>query len=151
RRWRRRRGRWGWCRADDPGAEGRHRRRVRRAAQAVTSSDENRGRPAAARVAGGFFCSKSDRGGPFTRRAQLRRIRRCDEWYGRCDGGPAMAKITLLAAFLLCGCFAHIPMHTTEHMNVRWRASYQEAQEEALRTGKPIVVVMTAGEKNGDM
>ena len=62
-----------------------------------------------------------------------------------------MGKITLLASVLLTGCFAHIPMHTTEHMNVRWRASYQQAQEEALRTGQPIVVVMTAGEKNGDM
>ena len=62
-----------------------------------------------------------------------------------------MAKITLLASLLLTGCFAHIPMHTTEHMNVRWRASYQEAQEEALRTGRPLAVVMTAGEKNGDM
>jgi hypothetical protein len=62
-----------------------------------------------------------------------------------------MAKITALATILLSGCFAHIPMHTTEHLNVRWRASYQEAQAEALRTGKPILVVMTAGEKAGDM
>ncbi len=62
-----------------------------------------------------------------------------------------MAKITLLASLLLTGCFAHIPMHTTEHLNVRWRASYEEAQAEAARTGKPILVVMTAGEKAGDM
>ena len=48
-----------------------------------------------------------------------------------------MAKITLLASLLLTGCFAHIPMHTTEHMNVRWRASYQEAQEEALAHRPP--------------
>jgi hypothetical protein len=62
-----------------------------------------------------------------------------------------MSKYLLAPLLFLSGCFAHIPMHTTEHMNVHWRASYQAAQEEALRTGRPIVVVMTAGEKDGNM
>ena len=40
-------------------------------------------------------------------------------------------------------------MHTTEHLNVHWRASYQEALADAQRLGRPILAVMIAGEKDG--
>ena len=60
-----------------------------------------------------------------------------------------MLKTTLCLALLASGCFAHIPMHTTEHLNVQWRSSYEQAQAEAQRLGRPMVVVMIAGEKDG--
>ncbi len=61
-----------------------------------------------------------------------------------------MSKYLLLAPLVfLSACFAHIPMHTTEHLNIQWRPSYQQAQDDAIRLGRPILVVMIAGEKEG--
>ncbi len=55
----------------------------------------------------------------------------------------------LLFAMLLSGCFAHMPMHTTEHFKVEWRADYATALADAQRLGRPVLVVMIAGEKDG--
>ncbi len=63
-----------------------------------------------------------------------------------------MRKTTLLLAAAILGssgCFAHIPMHSTEHLNVAWRSSYEQAQADALKLGRPILVVLIAGEKEG--
>lgn len=58
----------------------------------------------------------------------------------------------LLVAMLVlsaAGCLPHIPMHTTEHLTVGWRADYDHALAEATRTGRPILVVMASGEVDG--
>jgi hypothetical protein len=52
-------------------------------------------------------------------------------------------------ALLIGGCLPHIPMHTTEHLSIGWRADYDRALVEAKATGRPILVVMASGEKNG--
>jgi len=55
---------------------------------------------------------------------------------------------------LLAGCLvnlptANIPMHTREHLAIAWQPSYAAAQAEAARVGKPMLVVLGAGEKDG--
>ncbi len=55
----------------------------------------------------------------------------------------------LVVPFFLCSCFAHIPMHTTEHLKIAWRTDYATAQADAWELGRPILVVMIAGEKEG--
>jgi hypothetical protein len=57
----------------------------------------------------------------------------------------------LLIALPLLGtaCLAHVPLHTTEHLNISWRSSYQQAADEAARLDRPVLVVMIAGEKDG--
>jgi hypothetical protein len=55
----------------------------------------------------------------------------------------------ILLATLLSGCFAHMPMHTTEHFKVEWRSDYATALADAQQLGRPVLVVMIAGEKDG--
>ncbi len=60
-----------------------------------------------------------------------------------------MSKTLLAPLLLISGCFAHIPQHTTAHLNVSWRADYQSAQADAQKLGRPVLVVMIAGDKEG--
>ncbi|MEO6955011.1 MAG: hypothetical protein ABI321_24640 [Polyangia bacterium] len=55
----------------------------------------------------------------------------------------------LLLVLVASGCLGHIPMHTTEHLAIGWRADYERAQAEAAVTHKPLMVVLAAGEKDG--
>jgi hypothetical protein len=57
--------------------------------------------------------------------------------------------IALFALVALSGCFAYLPMEYKEHLNVQWRSSYQQAQADAQRLNRPILVVMIAGDKEG--
>jgi len=66
-----------------------------------------------------------------------------------------MLKPILVSSSLLLGaCLinlptANIPMHTSEHLGIAWQPSYSAAQLEAARVGKPLLVVLGAGEKDG--
>jgi hypothetical protein len=58
----------------------------------------------------------------------------------------SLACLIVVAA---AGCLPHIPMHTTEHLTIGWRGDYLRAQAEAAQTGRPLLVVMASGEKDG--
>jgi hypothetical protein len=62
-----------------------------------------------------------------------------------------MPKAQLALAFipLLVGCLPHIPMHTTEHLSIGWRANYAAAATEAAASGRPLMIVMASGDKDG--
>jgi hypothetical protein len=62
----------------------------------------------------------------------------------------AMSKLSCLPIVaVLSGCLGHIPLSTTEHLNVSWRPSYEHARADAQKLGRPILVVMVAGPKDG--
>ena len=55
-----------------------------------------------------------------------------------------------LASLALTGCLTHIPPNNQlKHMAIHWAPDYEAAQERALSTGKPILLVMAAGEITG--
>ena len=56
----------------------------------------------------------------------------------------------VLLPLVASGCLAHVPMRTTEHLAIGWHADYEHALVEAARTHKPLMVVLAAGEKDGD-
>ena len=60
-----------------------------------------------------------------------------------------LASLFLVTALTSAGCLPHIPMHTTEHLGIGWRASYERAADESARTGRPMLVVLASGEKDG--
>jgi hypothetical protein len=47
------------------------------------------------------------------------------------------------------GCITHLPVRSTTHMQIAWRAGWDDAAREAARTGKPILAVLAAGEIAG--
>lgn len=55
----------------------------------------------------------------------------------------------LACAVISAGCLPHIPMHTEEHLEVKWRRSYAAAATEAAATGQPLMVVLASGEVDG--
>jgi hypothetical protein len=60
-----------------------------------------------------------------------------------------MKTLIAIAALALAGCLPHIPMHTTEHLEIGWRANYARAAAEAAATARPLLVVMASGDKDG--
>lgn len=57
--------------------------------------------------------------------------------------------LTVLVLALASGCATHMMPRAHEHMKIGWRATYDEAQAEASRAQKPILVVMAAGDVDG--
>jgi len=55
----------------------------------------------------------------------------------------------ILPLLSLSGCLGLIPVHTYEHMQVQWRPTYEVALADAHKLGRPLLVVMIAGEKDG--
>ena len=52
-----------------------------------------------------------------------------------------------LAAALLSGCLTQIaPKENSGSLGIRWRDDYESARGEALERGRPMLVVMVAGE-----
>jgi hypothetical protein len=60
-----------------------------------------------------------------------------------------MKTLLPIALLALGGCLPHIPMHTTEHLDIAWRKDYAAAAAEAAKSGHPLLVVMASGEKDG--
>ena len=59
------------------------------------------------------------------------------------------SRCALLLA-LASGCLTHLPPpRHSHHDEVAWRPSVAAALEEAGRTGKPLLVVLAAGERDG--
>jgi hypothetical protein len=58
--------------------------------------------------------------------------------------------LACLASLVLTGCLTHIPPNNNlKHMAIDWAPDFASAQERALATGKPILMVMAAGQITG--
>lgn len=60
-----------------------------------------------------------------------------------------MTKSAIAVTLLAAGCLSRVPMHTTEHLQIGWRQSYEAASAEAARVDRPMLVVLAAGDKDG--
>ena len=56
----------------------------------------------------------------------------------------------LLAAASLAGCLGHLGPRSDEHLAIDWAPGFTEARARAEREGKPLLVVMVAGEIAGE-
>ena len=54
-----------------------------------------------------------------------------------------------VAALLLSGCTAAMPMDSKEHLKIAWRDGFDQAAQDAKATGKPILAVIAAGDCKG--
>lgn len=50
---------------------------------------------------------------------------------------------------LAAGCLSHLPPTGHKHMEIHWAYDYAAAQSEAQRLQRPILVVMAAGQIDG--
>lgn len=57
-----------------------------------------------------------------------------------------LAPLTLLA---LCACITHLPPRSTTHLQIHWEPTFEAAAARAAATGKPLLAVMAAGERDG--
>jgi hypothetical protein len=58
-----------------------------------------------------------------------------------------MAALSLVVA--AAGCITHLPPRTTTHLQVHWQPDYESARRAAERMGKPLLVLLVAGEIAG--
>jgi len=57
-----------------------------------------------------------------------------------------LAPLALLAA---TACITHLPVRTTTHLQIHWEPTFEAAAARAAATGKPLVAVLAAGERDG--
>ena len=57
-----------------------------------------------------------------------------------------LAPLTLLA---LSACITHLPVRTTAHQQIAWQPTFDAAAERSAATGKPLLAVLAAGERDG--
>lgn len=57
-----------------------------------------------------------------------------------------LAPLTLLA---LTACITHLPPRSTTHLQIHWEPSFAAAAARAAQTGKPLLAVLAAGERDG--
>ena len=57
-----------------------------------------------------------------------------------------LAPLTLLA---LTACITHLPPRSTTHLQIHWEPTFEAAAARAAQTGKPLVAVLAAGERDG--
>ncbi len=57
-----------------------------------------------------------------------------------------LAPLTLLA---LTACITHLPPRSTTHLKIHWEPTFDAAARVAAATGKPLLAVMAAGERDG--
>ena len=57
-----------------------------------------------------------------------------------------------LIPWALAGCLTHMPPESSPHpahMQIHWRAGFEQAKEEAKETRRPILLVTAAGDITG--
>ena len=57
-----------------------------------------------------------------------------------------LAPLTLLA---LTACITHLPPRSTTHLQIHWQPSFADAAQLSAATGKPLLAVLAAGERDG--
>ncbi len=62
---------------------------------------------------------------------------------------PIRQLIPVVLLLPFTACLPHIPMHTTEHLAIRWRVDYAHAAAESTQSGQPLLVVLASGEVDG--
>ena len=60
-----------------------------------------------------------------------------------------MMTATMTAAMLTAGCITHLPVRTTDHLRIAWARDFSDATERAQREGKPILMLLVAGQIDG--
>jgi hypothetical protein len=64
----------------------------------------------------------------------------------------AMRSLRTLAPLLLLAltaCITHLPPRSTTHLQIHWEPSFEAAAAHAAATGKPLLAVLAAGERDG--
>jgi hypothetical protein len=54
--------------------------------------------------------------------------------------------LAAVACLALAGCLTHVAPRSDEHLHVRWVDGFETARGIAAETGRPILLVMVAGE-----
>ena len=57
-----------------------------------------------------------------------------------------LAPLTLLA---LTACITHLPPRSTTHLSIHWQPTFAAAAARSAATGKPLLAVLAAGERDG--
>jgi hypothetical protein len=57
-----------------------------------------------------------------------------------------LAPLSLLA---LTACITHLPPRSTTHLQIAWRPTFDDAARVSAATGKPLLAVLAAGERDG--
>ena len=72
----------------------------------------------------------------------------CDTRHTVCTDGRPMARL-LAFAMLLSGCITHLAVRTREHLRIAWARDWDDAAMRARAQGKPILMVLVAGQIDG--
>jgi hypothetical protein len=54
-----------------------------------------------------------------------------------------------LALLAVAACITHLPPRTTAHKQIAWQPTFAAAAEAAAASGKPLLAVLAAGERDG--
>jgi hypothetical protein len=57
-----------------------------------------------------------------------------------------LAPLALLAA---TACITHLPPRSTTHLQIHWESTFESAAGVSAATGKPLLAVLAAGERDG--
>jgi hypothetical protein len=54
-----------------------------------------------------------------------------------------------LGLIALTACITHLPPRSTTHLQIHWEPSFESAARVSAATGKPLIAVLAAGERDG--
>jgi hypothetical protein len=54
-----------------------------------------------------------------------------------------------LALLAVTACITHLPPRTTAHKQIAWQPTFDAAAQASAATGKPLLAVLAAGERDG--
>ena len=60
-----------------------------------------------------------------------------------------MRAFAVAFAAFASACITHLPPRTTTHLQIHWQPDYASAQRAAATAGKPLLVLLVAGEIAG--
>ena len=60
-----------------------------------------------------------------------------------------MTRAAIAITLMTAGCITHLPVRTTDHLRIAWARDFADASERAQREGKPILMLLVAGQIDG--
>jgi len=57
--------------------------------------------------------------------------------------------LRVLALALVSGCLTHVPPTSKKHLEIHWHPTFEGTATAARASGRPMLLVMAAGERDG--
>ena len=57
--------------------------------------------------------------------------------------------VSVMALAVVSGCLTHVPATSKKHLEIHWHSTFDDTASAARASGRPMLLVMAAGERDG--